>query len=117
MYKPGMGELPILLYQLDQLILEHASELHNHFKAHEFSTATFASKWFLTLFCSVFPKVNFLKTNSIFQKFFSLINVLKKIHLGPRCSYIGYFFRRWNQSDIPVWLSPTFNPKRPIFGP
>ena len=57
MYKPGMGELPILLYQLDQMILEHAPDLHNHFKAHEFSTATFASKWFLTLFCSVFPKV------------------------------------------------------------
>ena len=59
LYKPGMGELPILLFQMDQLILEHCPELHNHFKAHEFSTATFASKWFLTLFCAVFPKVKF----------------------------------------------------------
>jgi len=56
MYKPGMGELPVLLYQLDMLINEHCPELHTHFKAHEFSTSTFASKWFLTLFCSVFQK-------------------------------------------------------------
>ncbi|CAG5107884.1 Oidioi.mRNA.OKI2018_I69.chr1.g3536.t1.cds [Oikopleura dioica] len=44
MYKPGMGELPVLLYQLEMLIQEHCPELHTHFKAHEFSTSTFASK-------------------------------------------------------------------------
>ena len=79
MYKPGMGELPILLFQMDQLILEHAPELHNHFKAHEFSTATFASKWFLTLFCSVFPKVNPSLIQSLIRNpfFYSILMTLE----------------------------------------
>ena len=58
MYKPGMSELEILLYQMDQLILEHSSELANHFNAQGFATSTFASRWFLTLFSAVFPKVH-----------------------------------------------------------
>ena len=92
MYKPGMGELPILLYQLDQLILEHASELHNHFKAHEFSTATFASKWFLTLFCSVFPKVNYFEKNLIFENCLSVINLLKTSFQALAVRILDIFF-------------------------
>ena len=57
MYKPGMSELEVLLYQMDQLISEHSSELANHFNAQGFATSTFASRWFLTLFSAVFPKV------------------------------------------------------------
>ena len=57
MYKPGMSELEVLLYQMDQLIAEHSTDLYNHFNAQGFATSTFASRWFLTLFSAVFPKV------------------------------------------------------------
>ena len=53
---------------MDQLILEHSSDLANHFNAQGFATSTFASRWFLTLFSAVFPKV-LLTTNE------SLINI------------------------------------------
>lgn len=66
MYKPGMSELEILLYQMDQLIAEHSPELANHFNAQGFATSTFASRWFLTLFSAVFPKQLSVRVLDIF---------------------------------------------------
>ena len=66
MYKPGMSELEVLLYQMDQLLAEHSSDLHNHFNAQGFATSTFASRWFLTLFSAVFPKQLAVRVLDIF---------------------------------------------------
>ena len=77
--------LSVLLYQLEMLIQEHCPELHTHFKAHEFSTSTFASKWFLTLFCSVFQKDLSIRILDIF--FVDGIKVIFRVGLGP-----GYIF-------------------------
>ena len=81
MYKPGMSELEVLLYQMDQLISEHSSELANHFNAQGFATSTFASRWFLTLFSAVFPKV---RPNTLVQ--FCKTPVLREFsEIVPMC--------------------------------
>jgi hypothetical protein len=67
------------------LINEHCPELHTHFKAHEFSTSTFASKWFLTLFCSVFQKDLSIRILDIF--FVEGSKVIFRVGLGTVLFY------------------------------
>ena len=61
MYKPGMSELEILLYQMDQLIAEHSADLANHFNAQGFATSTFASRWFNIIQCRLSKGEDFVE--------------------------------------------------------
>nr|CAB3243940.1 EVI5-like protein [Phallusia mammillata] len=54
LFKPSMAELGLCMYQLENLIQEHAPELMIHFHAQAFHTSMFASSWFLTLFATTF---------------------------------------------------------------
>ncbi|XP_076817156.1 EVI5-like protein isoform X1 [Clavelina lepadiformis] len=54
LFKPSMAELGLCMYQLENLLQEHSSELMAHFQAQAFHTSMFASSWFLTLFATFF---------------------------------------------------------------
>nr|XP_039252966.1 EVI5-like protein isoform X1 [Styela clava] len=54
LFKPSMAELGLCMFQLDNMLQEHAPDLYNHFQAQGFHTSMYASSWFLTLFATTF---------------------------------------------------------------
>lgn len=54
LFKPSMAELGLCMFQLDNMLQDHAPDLYNHFQAQGFHTSMYASSWFLTLFATTF---------------------------------------------------------------
>ncbi|XP_019864834.1 ecotropic viral integration site 5 ortholog isoform X2 [Aethina tumida] len=50
MFKPSMAELGLCMFQLENLVSEHITDLSQHFTLQNFHTSMYASSWFLTLF-------------------------------------------------------------------
>lgn len=54
LYKPGMAQLALKIYQLNGLLQDHAPELSSHFIAQGLDLSSFVSSWFLTIFTTTF---------------------------------------------------------------
>lgn len=54
-FKPGLAELGLCMYQLECLVQEQLPELDKHFQYCKFDSPMYSSSWFLTLFTSNLP--------------------------------------------------------------
>lgn len=54
-FKPGLAELGLCMYQLECLVQEQMPELDKHFQYYRFDSPMYSSSWFLTLFSSNLP--------------------------------------------------------------
>lgn len=55
LFRPSMADLPLRLFQFDQLFAQMYPELHAHFEDIAVPLSSFASQWFLSMFGTVLP--------------------------------------------------------------
>ncbi|CAF1539373.1 unnamed protein product [Adineta ricciae] len=107
MYKPDMFYLGLCIFQFEAMIQEFLPDLYRHFQVENFSTSTYASSWFLTLFTNQFSFNVACRTMDLFlsegiEIIFRMGIALLEIHQDHLMLLSMDDMLKYFQKDVPI---------------